>query len=91
MTYLAITLYYFSYKEKKQLIDILSDMLSFICYFLFNQSQNNAALEPRTGHFRGLVRFEAKAKDLSKAKDLKMFPQGRPRSQNVLEDSTSVT
>ena len=23
--------------------------------FPFNQSKNNAALEPRTGHFRGLV------------------------------------
>ena len=41
-------------------IDILSHMLSFICFFLFNQSQNNAVLEPRTRHFRGLAGIEAK-------------------------------
>ena len=37
-------------------------MLSFVWFFLLNQSKNNAVLEPRTGHFRGLVGFEAKAK-----------------------------
>ena len=57
-------------------------MLSVVWLFLFNQSKNNAILEPRTGHFSGLVGFEAK--DLSfeaKAKDLKMCPRGRPRGQ----------
>ena len=39
-------------------------MLSFVRFFFFcNQSKNNAVLEPRTGHFRGRVGFEAKAKD----------------------------
>ena len=55
-------------------------------FFLFNQSKT------RTRHFRGLVGFEAKAKDLSfevKAKDFKICPRGRPRGQDVLEDSTS--
>ena len=59
-------------------------MLSFVCFFHFNQSKNNVVLEPRTGHFRGLVGFEAKTKDLSfeaKAKDLKMCSRGRPRGQ----------
>ena len=56
-------------------------MLSLVCFFLFNQSKNNAVLEPRTGHFPGLVGFEAKAKP----KDLKMFPrgQGRPRGLHL--------
>ena len=55
-------------------------MLSFVVFF--NQSKNNAVLKPRTGHLRGLVGFEAKAKDFSfeaKAKYLKMSPQGRSR------------
>ena len=59
-------------------------------YFPFNQSKNNAVLEPRKGHFRGLVGFEAKAKDLSfeaktKAKDFKMCPRGqkRPRGPHL--------
>ena len=50
--------------------------------FPFTQSKNNAVLEPRTGHFRGLVRFETKTKaeDLNfEAKDFKMCPQGHPR------------
>ena len=63
-------------------------MLSFVYFFLFSQSKNNAVLEPKTGHFQGLVGFEAKAKDLSfevqvedlsfeaKAMDLKMCPGG---------------
>ena len=53
-----------------------------LCFvtFLFNQSKNNAVLEPRTGHFRGLVGFEAKAKECMKMK-LKMYPRGRPRDQ----------
>ena len=48
------------------------------------QSKNNAVLKPRTGHFRGLVVFEAKAEDLSfeaKAKDFKMCPRGSPRGR----------
>ena len=61
-------------------------MLSFAWFFLFDQAKNNAVLEPRKGHFRGLVGFEAKAKDLSfeaKAKDLKMCPRGLPRGQGL--------
>ena len=37
--------------------------------FLFNQPKNNAVLEPRKEHIRGLVGFEARAKE------------GRPRGQ----------
>ena len=74
-------MYYFSSKEKKQRIDRLSDMLSFVCFFLFNQSKKNAVFEPRVGHFQGLVGFEAKAK----TKDLKMCPPAK----DVLEDFSS--
>ena len=56
-------------------------MLSFVWFFLFNQSKKNAVSEPKIGHFQGLVGFEAKAK----TKDLKMCP----RAKDVLEDSTS--
>ena len=51
-------------------------MLSFVCFFLFDQLKKNAVLEPRTGHFRELVGFEAKAK----TNDFKLCPraQGRP-------------
>ena len=45
--------------------------------FLFNQSKNYANLEPRTKHFRGLLGFEAKAKDF------KMCPQGQGRPQGL--------
>ena len=48
-------------------------------------------IEPRTGHFRGFVGFEAKGKDLSfaaKAKDFKMCPQGRPRGQGKSHNVT---
>ena len=50
-------------------------MLSFLFgYFRFNQSKNNAVLEPRTGNFCGIVGFEVK--DLSfEAKDFKMCPR----------------
>ena len=48
-------------------------MFSFVCFFLFNQLNNNAVREPRTRHFRGLVGFEAEAK----TKDLKMRPRGQ--------------
>ena len=47
----------------------------YIWLFSFQPIKNNAVLEPRTGHFRVLVSFEAKAKNF------KMFPQGRPRNQ----------
>ena len=39
--------------------------------FLFDESKNSAVLEPWTGHFRGLVGVEAKAKDF------KMCPRGQ--------------
>ena len=37
--------------------------------FLINQPKNNDVLEPRTGHFRGPIGFEAKA--------FKMCPRGQ--------------
>ena len=40
----------------------------------FNKSKNSAVLEPRTGQFRGLAGFEAKAKDF------KLCPRRRLRS-----------
>ena len=53
-------------------------MLSFVWFFFFNQSKNNAFPQPRAGHFRRPL----EAKDLSfEAKDLKMCPRGRPRGQ----------
>ena len=62
--YLAITLYYFSNKERK-LIGRLKVCAVFCkVIFVFTQSKNNVVLEPRTRHFRGLAGFEAKAKDL---------------------------
>ena len=66
----------YAYAEFKKLLCLV--------IFHFNHSKNNAVLEPRTGHFRGLEGFEAKAKDLTfetKAKDFKMCPRGRPRGQ----------
>ena len=72
---MAITLFYFSNREKKQQIDRLSDMLSFVWFFLFDQSKTNAVQEPRTGRFRAPVDFETKAK----TKDLKMRPRGQGR------------
>ena len=46
----------------------------------FLKNQKSAVLEPRTVPFRGLVGFEALAKDLIfKAKDFKMCPLGRPQ------------
>ena len=70
--------------QKKQVIEFETKVnFKFsLVIFLFNESKNNAVLDPRTGHFRGLVGFEAKdltfeAKDLSfKAKDFKMCPRG---------------
>ena len=49
----------------------------------FNGSKNCAVLEPMTGQFSRTSGFEAKAKDF------KICPRGRPRGQDVLEDSTS--
>ena len=48
----------------------MPEFKKFLCLgiFFFNQSKNNAVLEPRTGHFRELVKFEAK--------DFKMCPRG---------------
>ena len=62
----------------------------FFWFFLFNPSKKNALLEPRTGHFWGLVGFEAKAKDLSfeakvKTKNWKCALEAK----DVLRDSTS--
>ena len=65
----------FSNKRNNELTDYI---VSFVWFFLFNQSKNNAILEPRTGHFRELVVFEAK--DLSfeaEGKNLKMCPRGK--------------
>ena len=68
---------------KKKRIDKLPNIMCLVCLFFFffillNQSKNNAVLEPRTEHFRGLVGLQAKAKDLSfeaKAKNFKMCPR----------------
>ena len=43
----------------------------------FLQIKKRAVFKPRAGHFRRLVGFEAKAKDL------KMCPQGRPRGLHL--------
>ena len=56
----------------------------FLCLVIFLSTDQNVVVEPRTGHFRELVRFEAKTKaeDLSpKAKDFKKCPRGRPWSR----------
>ena len=45
----------------------------------FQRVKKGAVLEPRTGHFRGLVGFVAKAKDLNfeaNAKDFKICSRG---------------
>ena len=60
-------------KRNNELTNYQICCLLYFVFFLFNQSKNNAVLEPRTGHFRGLEGFEAK--DMSfKAKNLKMCP-----------------
>ena len=46
-------------------------------YFPLQPIKNNAVLEPRTGHFRGVVGFEAKAKDF------KMCPRGHERPRGL--------
>ena len=60
-------------KERKQIGRLKVCLVFCKDIFFFNQSKNNAVLEPRTGHFRGLAGFEAKAKDL------KLWPRERPR------------
>ena len=58
-------------KGNNELTDYQLCCLLFACFFLFNQSKNNAVLEPSTGHILELVGFETK--DLSfEAKDFKM-------------------
>ena len=54
--------------QQKILATPMLEFNKFLCLviFLFNQSKNNAVLESKTGHFQGLVRFEAK--------DLKICP-----------------
>ena len=55
----------------------MPEFKKFLCLviFLFNQSENNAVLEPRTAHFQGLVGFETK--------DFNMFPRGQGRPQGL--------
>ena len=50
----------------------------------FSQTKKSAVLEPRTGHFRGLVGFEAKGLTFE-AKDFKMChrDQKRPRGLHL--------
>ena len=67
----------------------------FLCLvvFLFNQSKNNAVFEPRTGHFRGLLGFEAMAKDLSfeaRPKTSSSVLEDVLEAKDVLKDTTSV-
>ena len=73
-------------RKKKQRIEKLWAMLSFVWNFLFYQSKNNAVLGPRTGHCRGLVGFEANAKNLSfEAKDLEnvsLRTSSKPRTSS---------
>ena len=72
-----IVLYYFSNKERKR-FDIL-EVYAFFCLviFHFNQSKNNAVLEPRKGDLQGLEGCEAK--------DFKMCPrsQGHPQELHL--------
>ena len=53
-------------------------------YFPFNQSKNNVFLEPKIGHFQGLVGFQAKKLGFeAKAKDFKMCPRGQGRLRGL--------
>ena len=66
-------------RKQKKSLQIFRDVSG-----VFNGTKNSADLEPRTGQFSRTWGFEAKAKDLefeAKAKGLKMWPRGRPRSQ----------
>ena len=60
---MAIALYCLSNKEWKQINRPEVYVVFCLVIFLFNQSKNNAVLEPRKEHFRGLVGFEAQAKE----------------------------
>ena len=59
----------FSIKERKRIDRPEVYVVFCLVIFLFIQSNNNAVLELRKEHFRGLVGFEAQAKE------------GRPRGQ----------
>ena len=60
---MAITLCYFSNEKSKRIGSLEVYVDSCLVFFLTNQKYR--CPRPRTGHFRGLVGFEAKAKDLS--------------------------
>ena len=68
----------FQIKERKQIGRLKVCVVFCKVIFFFNQSKHNAVLKPRTGNFRGLAGFEAKAKDL------KLWPRGRPRRLHQL-------
>ena len=68
-------MYYFSNEEGKQRTDRLAVMYFCFVIFVFNQSKNDAVLEPRTGHFRGLVGFETK--------NFKMCSEGQGRRRGL--------
>ena len=49
--------------ERKQIDRLEVYVVLCLVIFLFNQLKNDAVLEPRTGHFRELEGFEAKAQE----------------------------
>ena len=53
--------------KKKKVIELVTEVKVkfYLFFFLFNESKNSAVLEPTTGYFRGLLSFEAQAKDLN--------------------------
>ena len=81
-------------KTKKVFANFLRGFRRFPTKRNFNCSKNSAVLEPRTGQFSRIWRFEAKAKDLTfeaNAKDFKMCPrgQGRPRGLHLCKTGAS--
>ena len=57
---------------------------------IFNESKNITVLEPRTGYFRGLAGFEAKANDLNfeaKTKDFKLCPRDSTFALKLLNNT----
>ena len=72
---MAITIRYFSSKERKQIDRPEVYVVFWVVIFLFNQSKNNAVLEPRKEHLRGLVGFAAPAKE--------GHPQGQGRPEGL--------
>ena len=78
---MAITWYYFSNKERKRIDRPEVYIVFCLVIYLFNQSKNNAVLEPRKEHFRELVGFEAQAKEG------RSRGQGRPGGLPTLVDS----